>query len=145
MSIEHEYTGNIVCPYCGSEDEESWEHYDESGDIECPGCDKTFEYSRNTTVEYCTSKISCGDNKHEFEQRKDYPSHISNQNCEFTGKTTIDTYKPKEEWKFYEIFKCIKCDEEEQREIKEEDFIEKYKSNYDRNLKRFALVGEGVA
>ena len=57
-NIEHEYTDNIVCPYCGYEDKDSWERPDDSDIISCNNCDKTFSYTRWVDVSYCTYKES---------------------------------------------------------------------------------------
>ena len=58
--IDHEYTGNIICPYCGAEDGDSWEcapNEEGLGYIECPVCFKTFTGTRNISVDYTTWKI----------------------------------------------------------------------------------------
>lgn len=55
--IDHEYTDEIVCPYCGHQMTNSWD-YDDYGDIDCPKCNKLFEYDRIPIVDcsYSTSK-----------------------------------------------------------------------------------------
>lgn len=41
--IDHSYTTEIVCPYCGEEWINSDEHIDDDGEeIECYNCDNTF-------------------------------------------------------------------------------------------------------
>jgi transcription elongation factor Elf1 len=58
--IDHKYTRNIVCPYCGYEDRDSWEVCPEEEDlgiVECGRCEKEFYASRIVTVEYSTYKI----------------------------------------------------------------------------------------
>jgi DNA-directed RNA polymerase subunit RPC12/RpoP len=56
--IDHEYTDNIVCPYCGYEDHDSWEsERDWYPDMECMHCERQFKMSRITTVKYVTEKI----------------------------------------------------------------------------------------
>jgi hypothetical protein len=57
MAIDHEYTNEIVCPYCGAEFLDSWElgAYDI---LECD-CGKKFISTRNTEVTYTTEKIPC--------------------------------------------------------------------------------------
>lgn len=57
--IDHTHTPLIVCPYCGCEDQESWEwkNGDEADDdIECSECGKEFSCSRSVQVTYSTSK-----------------------------------------------------------------------------------------
>jgi hypothetical protein len=61
MEFDHEYTGNIVCPYCGYEDRDSWEvcpNEEDIGIIECGRCEEEFYATRNVSVSYCTEKIN---------------------------------------------------------------------------------------
>jgi uncharacterized Zn-finger protein len=53
--INHTYTVEITCPWCGEVHRDSWERDDE-GEDDCQECGKTFEWTRNITVEYSTSK-----------------------------------------------------------------------------------------
>lgn len=55
--IDHEYTNEVVCPYCGYKDRDSWELSDNDGETYCGRCDKEFAYTRNISISYCTSKI----------------------------------------------------------------------------------------
>ena len=57
--IDHSYTREIVCPYCGYEYIDSWEINQDSTfweEEECPECDKVFEVERNIEVTYVTYK-----------------------------------------------------------------------------------------
>ena len=56
--IDHEYTDEIVCPYCGHEFSESYEFSGDSGEEECYECGKEFEYHRHIEVTYCTYEIT---------------------------------------------------------------------------------------
>ena len=55
---EYNYTREITCPYCGSEDDNSWEvnELDSDGDcIEdycCGSCEKQFSVTKDITVSY---------------------------------------------------------------------------------------------
>jgi len=57
--IETDSTQELVCPYCGYEDTDSWE-YDQNtfdgvlGDIECGECGKKFHAQRNGEITYST-------------------------------------------------------------------------------------------
>lgn len=53
---EQYYTTNIVCPWCGHEESDSWECIDEDESAECSSCEKEFEYERYTEVSYCSRK-----------------------------------------------------------------------------------------
>jgi hypothetical protein len=57
MAIDHEYTKEIVCPYCGAEFLDSWEY----GDHDFPECDcgKKFISKRDIDVTYITEKCPC--------------------------------------------------------------------------------------
>lgn len=57
--IDHENTANIVCPYCGYEDMDSWEFKgdsDEELEHECDRCGETFLATRFISVSYYTRK-----------------------------------------------------------------------------------------
>lgn len=54
--IDHIYTQEIVCPYCGEEVGDSWE-YPEVDKITCGKCEKQFIYHRDTDVTYTSNKI----------------------------------------------------------------------------------------
>lgn len=61
--IDHEYTNEIVCPWCGCEFSDSWElgNGGECTELEeCPDCEKEFYASRIITVEYSTQKATYG-------------------------------------------------------------------------------------
>jgi transcription elongation factor Elf1 len=60
MEYNHEHTRNIVCPYCGHENRDSWEVMsgeEDLGIIECGMCEEEFVAWRIVTVEYSTKKI----------------------------------------------------------------------------------------
>ena len=54
--IDHEYTDEVVCPWCGYEVDDSFEFEDEFGEERCYECDKKYTYTRYTRVEYSTEK-----------------------------------------------------------------------------------------
>ena len=54
--IDHEYTDEVVCPWCGYVHIDSWEWEDDDGEDSCYKCDKVFTYTRHFTVEYSTEK-----------------------------------------------------------------------------------------
>lgn len=51
------YTSNITCPYCGFENQDSWEASEDEEEEECSCCGSTFSYQRNVTVEYCGQPV----------------------------------------------------------------------------------------
>ena len=49
-------TENIVCPWCGYENKDSWELPNEDDEYECPECGRVFEYQRNFEVTYTSCR-----------------------------------------------------------------------------------------
>lgn len=64
ITIKHENTDEIVCPFCGYEFCDSWEYesdYNEDlGLIECEECEKEFYATRHTSITYYTEKARYG-------------------------------------------------------------------------------------
>jgi len=54
QEIDHEYTKEIVCPYCGFKFEDSWEVSGDDGDITCDDCGKEFSFERIKDITYTT-------------------------------------------------------------------------------------------
>ena len=59
--IDHKYTENIVCPYCGYEDTDSFEWERDAIEVnnvavECDECGKKFKCSRQFEITYTTRK-----------------------------------------------------------------------------------------
>ncbi|MFW9872553.1 MAG: hypothetical protein ACFFG0_05570 [Candidatus Thorarchaeota archaeon] len=48
----------IVCPYCGSKEDDPYNYHEDCGIIECPDCEKKFHYERHILITYSTD----GDN-----------------------------------------------------------------------------------
>lgn len=60
--IDHDYTDEIVCPWCGFGYSDWWEIGDGRGDgciinFDCEECGKPFEMWRNVSVTYTTRKL----------------------------------------------------------------------------------------
>ena len=93
--IEHEYTDEIVCPWCGYEKGDSWECDDEEDDRECGECGKVFGYNRIITVAYTSYKKKC-------------------EKCEYVLDT--DRYGPNPyiyDGRNWTIYICKECQDEE--------------------------------
>lgn len=57
MSIDHNFTREVVCPHCGYEHTDSWERHMDDGDQEddtCERCGKDFTVDCTVTVTYST-------------------------------------------------------------------------------------------
>jgi hypothetical protein len=51
---EQLYESLLKCPYCGNENQDSWEIEDSSGERECGRCNSEYEYEREVSVSYST-------------------------------------------------------------------------------------------
>ena len=82
--INHEYTNEIVCPFCGYEFGDSWEvdgNSEDMGLVDCEDCYKSFYAYRDISVSYCTEKAkygTCNLCKAEDVVVEDYKSYIGN-------------------------------------------------------------------
>lgn len=50
-------TDEMVCPYCGHINGDSWEYHEDDGDADCGECSKRFDYSRHVSITYNTKKV----------------------------------------------------------------------------------------
>ncbi len=55
-NIDHKFTSEAVCPWCGHKHRDSWEWSDE-GVSSCEVCERKFSFSRYVEVTYETEKI----------------------------------------------------------------------------------------
>jgi hypothetical protein len=81
--INHEYTEEIVCPWCGYEFSDSWEWSDYDDNEKCPKCNKSFSYERIVSCEYSTKRTRCKskDCRYTLEERfSDNPYIYNNKN-----------------------------------------------------------------
>lgn len=124
MEIEHEYTDDIVCPWCGYEYGDCWEWTDHDDEIKCDECGKEFCYNKDVTVTYSTSKKQCEDKNHKYE---------NDNNCEYVSYGGHEKpVKKEEEWEFIEIQKCSICDDKiYTKTIPRKDWIIKYPRKWD--------------
>lgn len=54
---EPSFTDEIVCPWCGCEQYDSWERADSDDEHECDECGKIFAYERNIKVTYSSYRV----------------------------------------------------------------------------------------
>jgi len=108
--IDHKYTDEIVCPYCGYKSSESYEYEWDDGELECDGCGKEFSYCREIEVTYTTTKKDCVSNgeehdfvfDHEYDYVQRYGRNKDNYKWEYTPL-------PPEEHEHVIVHKCSKC------------------------------------
>jgi hypothetical protein len=70
--IDCDYVDAITCPYCGWEDNDSWEMLMSDGDIEdveCGECGKMFSVSCSVSVSYSSQKL-CKENEEDHEWKE---------------------------------------------------------------------------
>lgn len=61
--IDHSFTDNIVCPYCGHIDIDSWDidpGAEDLGLLECDECGESFYAERHISIDYTTRKATKG-------------------------------------------------------------------------------------
>jgi DNA-directed RNA polymerase subunit RPC12/RpoP len=60
MSIDHNYTDEVVCPHCGYQHSDSGEFFWDTIEpiIECAKCGREFTATQEFTVTYSTEKNS---------------------------------------------------------------------------------------
>ncbi len=58
---EQNFKDNITCPYCGYENQDSWECTDDEDEEICGNCGSTFSYERIVTVEYTSYPVKKAD------------------------------------------------------------------------------------
>lgn len=56
LSIDHDCTDDIVCPWCGSQYEDDGE-YGPEGSMDCGDCHKKFKWAADYSVTYSTEKV----------------------------------------------------------------------------------------
>ena len=92
VEIEHEYTNEIVCPWCGYTHGDCGEYTNDNDDnFECNECGKYFSYQRDIEVTYSTERKKCGDKcDYQLDEDKIKNPYIYNE-------------------KNWTIWKCSKC------------------------------------
>lgn len=75
-SLEHEYTDDVICPYCNHRHADSWE-FGDSEQGTCESCGKNFRMEKHHSVTYSTKPLACAEQNlhHSYDkaQRFDYP------------------------------------------------------------------------
>ena len=74
--IESDGTYDLVCPYCGEEESDSWECGDSDDDHVCGHCGKHFKYETEHTRTFSSFRVPClNGEEHEWKKISDnrYP------------------------------------------------------------------------
>ena len=56
------YEIEMICPYCGYTERDSWELTDDDGQNTCGQCDSEYEYTRDVSITYSTTPKTEGEN-----------------------------------------------------------------------------------
>lgn len=113
----------VTCPYCGYEDNDSWEIHHNEGDLDCGMCGEKFHFEREVTVTYSTYKKRCDSNKHEFVLASDTPYFVIKH-----APKVVDGFKIKfgildvSGWTYHKTEICRLCDEERIVDISEMEY-----------------------
>lgn len=102
--MAHEHEKLIKCPYCDHEWEDSWEFGEDEGTHNCGSCGKEFNVTRDIEVTYCTSKIDCADDEHEYMLDS---HHVFK--TRFLNGVWHDL--PEDKWRYVRKDRCSNCDD----------------------------------
>lgn len=95
----------ITCPFCGYEDEDSWEVSDDSVNkiIECASCGKEFILTEIEDLRtFSTIKPPCK-GEHNFIRKMSFLSD---------SEAGVEFVLPIKSWTWFESFLCSECEEE---------------------------------
>lgn len=123
--IDHENTDNIICPYCGEEDIDSWEIQSSEEDYQCGSCDEKFNVEVEHSISYSTLKKECVEGNHD--------------NPLFPDLFWIDDKLLKENWRYIESYDCKECSKTDYKYLSEEEFKQKHQTEYEIILKKHGL------
>jgi transcription elongation factor Elf1 len=55
--FDTEYTDDSICPWCGKEQQDTWEVDSDSTILDCDYCEKPFHFERMTNVTFSTKRL----------------------------------------------------------------------------------------
>ncbi|SRR3972149_1020349 len=115
--MEHKHTNQIICPYCGHEDDESW-NLEEEGETQktCESCEKEFNVEKEVSITYSTSRIECENEKHNYQLE----SYFIKSREHISGKDWIEL--PEHKWEYIKIVVCDICDDKDFPRISKEEY-----------------------
>ena len=87
--INHRYTDDLVCPYCGWIDLDSWERSEAADSTQCGECEKHFRYETETTRTFTSEKVDClNGGEHNMNKPWDYGDYLFTRcnYCDYSKK-----------------------------------------------------------
>lgn len=133
--VEKEYNNEdlIICPFCGYENEDSWEVQHSDDSHECGSCDKKFILEVEHITKYSTKRMDCTDG-HSMEFSLAW---VKDSKYTETDQGYKDIELKESDWEFVESYECSECSEKDFKRITKEEFIEKYPDRYETTLTHF--------
>lgn len=89
--IDHEYTDELVCPYCGYKHEDDGE-MNEGGDLECYQCEKKFKYEVDYSKSFTSRKVACLNGGNHLWKKEAYPNYPDYKRCRACGSRDAGTH-----------------------------------------------------
>ena len=85
--FETRSTDQLVCPYCGHEDNDSWELGESDDRHQCGACDKFFKYDTQVSRTFFSERVEClNGGTHDFGDWMDFPTYKFHR-CGGCGKS----------------------------------------------------------
>lgn len=85
--IDHEYTTELVCPYCGCKDLNSWELAESRDAHQCVECEKYFSYESHTERYFTSKKVDCLNGAPHDMKPANYLDYPDAMRCKFCRRT----------------------------------------------------------
>ncbi len=79
-------TDNLVCPYCGYEEEECWEFGEESENHMCGDCGKKYSFTTETSRYFTSHQVPCLNGEDHKWKPRSYPGRPYAKRCEHCHK-----------------------------------------------------------
>ena len=124
--IDYNNTDDIVCPYCGWKNGDSWEiRFDgQTIKLDCDECNKEFECSAEDTRTYSSYKLDCV-GKHKM--KLDW-AHILDEKYDYKEDRWIRL--PIKDFEYSECFACEECEATDYKKLTKEEFRKKYPDKF---------------
>jgi hypothetical protein len=131
--VEKEYNNEdlITCPYCGYENEDSWEVQISDEDYECGECNEKFILEVEQRTLYSTKRKDCEGN-HDMKFKLAYIIYDDTN-----YKTNKIILRERKDFEFTESFECENCCENEWKKMSEDKFKQKYPEQYESCRNRY--------
>lgn len=86
--ISHVLTDDLVCPYCGHAQSDSWECGESSEEYHCGECHKKFSYETETYRTFTSRKVDCLNGAEHDWKKLTYPDYPDAKRCRSCHRTS---------------------------------------------------------